>query len=103
MLSCPSCMPFPAACFGGQEGQWYPGVHDTERGQRGEGGDPPPLLCFGEATPGALCPVLGCPAQERRGTSGEGPAERHKDVRGPEHLLCEDRLRDLGVLRRTEG
>ena len=55
-------------------------------------------------------PHLECCAQfwapqlkKGRGTSVEGPAEKHKDVRGPEHLLCEDRLRDLGVLRRTEG
>jgi len=48
-------------------------------GQQVEGGDPPSLLCPGEATSGVLCPVLGSPVQERHETSRESPAEAYKD------------------------
>ncbi len=37
-------------------------------------GDPPPLLCTGEATSELLCPVLGSSVQDRQGTAGKGAA-----------------------------
>ena len=49
---------------GCQEGQWDPGVHEEECGQKDEGGSPPPLLCPGETPSGVLCPVLSSPVQE---------------------------------------
>ncbi|PKU31867.1 rna-directed dna polymerase from mobile element jockey-like [Limosa lapponica baueri] len=52
-------------------------------GQQVEGGHPPPLRCPGEATSGALGPVLGSPVQEGQGTAGEGTAEGYKDDEGP--------------------
>jgi len=52
-------------------------------------------LCPGEATSGALCLVLGSPAQEGQGTSRESPPEGDKDDRGLEHLLHGERLRDF--------
>jgi len=55
----------PAVCPGCQEGQWDPGAHQEECGQQDEGGSPSPLHCPGEASSGAICPVLGSPVQER--------------------------------------
>jgi len=55
----------PEACLCGQECQWDPGMSHEERGQRAEGGDPPPLLCPGEATSGVLCAAVGSFVQVR--------------------------------------
>ena len=43
--------------------------------QQVKGGDPPPLLCPGQATSGILSPVLGSLLQERQGTSRESLSE----------------------------
>ena len=70
-------------CYGDQEGQLHPGLHKKEHGQQVKGGDPPPLLCPGEASPGELCPVLGSLVQKRQESPGESPAEDYKDDKGP--------------------
>jgi len=49
------------------------------RGQQVEGGDPPHLVCPGEATPGEPHLFLGSPAHRRQGAAGESRVEEHKD------------------------
>lgn len=45
------------------------------------------VLSRGEATSGALSPVLGSSVQGGQGTAGESPAEGCRDGGGLEHLL----------------
>lgn len=54
--------------------------------------DPPPPLWRGEATCQVLSSLLGFPAQERHGCTGEGPVEGYKDGEG-----TEERLRELDL------
>ena len=48
-----------------------------------EEGDPPPLLCPGDATFRILRLVLGSPVQKRHGSPRRSPAEGHKYDKGP--------------------
>jgi len=65
-----------------QKASRNPGPHLMKCGQHVKGGDSIPLLCCGETTPGALCPVLEQSAQERHGPVGTGPEEGHKNDQG---------------------
>lgn len=56
-----------------------PGLLSKQGGQQGGGGDSPPVLLSAEAPPGAPCPALGPPAQERHGCVGAGPEEDHRN------------------------
>jgi len=62
------------------EGQLYLGLHQKKRGQQVKGGDSAPLLCFGETSPGGLCPALEPSAHQRHGAVGAGPEEATKMI-----------------------
>ena len=79
------------------ESQPYPGLHQKQFGQQGEGGDPAPLLCAGEAPPGVLHPDVESTVQERHRPVGVCPEEGHKIIQGMEHLFYKNRMRELGL------
>jgi len=62
--------------LGKQMVSWAP---SKRGGQQVEGGDPPHLVCPGEATPGEPHLFLGSPAHRRQGAAGESRVEEHKD------------------------
>ena len=63
----------PAMCPYSPESQPYPGLHQKQCGQQGEGGDPAPLLCADEDSPGVLHPDVESSVQERCGPVGVCP------------------------------
>ena len=59
------------------ESQLYPGLHPKKCGQQVKGGDPAPLFCTGEASPGVLHPNGESSVEERHGLIGTHPEEGH--------------------------
>jgi len=54
-----------------------------KNGQQIKGGDPPRLLCRGEAAPVVLYTIPGSPVQKQQGSPGKSPIEGQKDDKGP--------------------
>jgi len=80
----------PAMCPCHNQGQWYPGLHQTKRCQQVKEGDPSHLFSIAETKHGLLCPVLG--SITRHGRTGESPTKGHRitesqNVRGWKGLL----------------
>ena len=66
-------------CSHSSESHPDPGLHQKQHGQQGEGGDPAPLLCAGEASPRVLCAYVEPSVQERCGPIGAHPEDGHKN------------------------
>ena len=60
----------PAMCPHSPESQLCPGMHQKKRGQQVEGGDPAPLFCSGDTSPGVLHPDVESSVKERCGPAG---------------------------------
>ena len=67
--------------YDGKDGHQPPGLHQAERGQQVEGGDPAPLLSTGETQLGCW---VQCWAPQHKRDMGllESPAKAHKDDEG---------------------
>ena len=83
-----------AACPHSPESQPYPGLHQKQRGQQGEGGGPAPLLCPHLE----YCIQMGS-LQCRRNTDPLEPIQKRatKMIQGMERLPCKYRTRELGL------
>jgi len=63
------------------ESQLCPGLHKQKCGQQSEGGDPAPLFCTSEASPGVPHPDVESSTQERHRPVGACPQEGKNDLR----------------------
>ncbi|KAJ7414486.1 rna-directed dna polymerase from mobile element jockey-like [Willisornis vidua] len=82
-----------AVCPGGQEGQWHPGLYQTQCGQE-QGSDCTPVLSIGKTTTPLLCSVLA--SQYRKDTEVLEHAQRRaaKLVKRLEYESYEEWLRE---------
>ena len=69
----------PAMCPYSQESQPYSGLHQEKHGQQGKGGEPVPLVCTDEISPGVLCPDVESSVQETHRPVGPYPQENYKN------------------------
>jgi len=88
-----------AMCTCSPESQSYPGLHEKKHDQQAESGDSPPLVCSHETPPGVLtASSSGAPNTRKTWTLQTGSrGGSQKQSRGLEHLLHEERLRELDL------
>jgi len=84
------------------ESQPYDGLHQKQCGQQGKEGDPAPLLCSGEASPGILCPDVESSVQERHGPVGVCPEEGQKNDPKDEIPLLQGQAERGGAVQHGE-
>ena len=72
-------------------------MHQKKHGQQIEDGDPAPLLCAGETSPGVLCADVESSVQERHGSVGVHPKECHKNDQRDGQFPYKDKLRTGAV------
>ena len=69
-------------CPRSPENQPDPGLQQKKSSQQIKGGDPAPLLCTGEVSPGVLHPDLESSVEEGHGAVGPHPEEGYKNAPG---------------------
>ena len=90
-------------CPNSPESQPYPGPQQKKHGQQVKGGDPAPLLCAVEASPGVLHAGVEPSEQERHRPVGVCPEDSHKnEPRDGTPLLQAEELFSL-EMRRLRG
>jgi len=66
-------------CPHSSESIQYTGLHQNKCSQQREGGDPTPLLCNGDTSPGVLHLDMESSVQQRCGPVGMHPQEGHRN------------------------
>jgi len=68
-----------------------------------ERGDPAPLLCSGEVSPGVVCPDVESSVQESHRPGGAHPEEGHKHDPRDETSLLQGQVERVGAVQSGEG
>jgi len=84
------------------ESQLHSGLHQKKHGQQVEGGDPAPLFCAGETSPGVLHQVLSPQVRSDMDMWDSLQRRATKMIQGMEYLPCENGLRELGLFSSGE-
>jgi len=78
-----------------------PGLHEKNCGQQGKVGDPAPLLCAGDTSPGILCPDVESSEQKNR-PGGACPEKSHRNDPWNGTLLLQGQAERAGAVQPGE-
>ena len=81
------------------ESQPYPGPHQKKHGHQSEGGDPAPLLCAGDTSPGVLYPDVESSVEERCSSVTVHPEEGHKNGPRDGTPLLQGQAESAGIVQ----